>query len=547
MMDINRLLSDELTYELKSRGYDLGDGTVKDKRRLLREAIRNEHLGIGNAIDVNVDAKQELTICATKLEELFGDIQEFDVSNRDNEYSRIKSRLIHVQGRLGRIKVTNSETQAEHNKLSDLINELIGTLEEIYVTARSSNGEPRENNVSLIDHPTPPMSASLLDEPIPLVPNSSLVNEHPRDVDNVPRGDLINLGQGREPTEQPRQNVISQIGSVVEQNPTSRGVSFHSNDNINRVAQKIKSLTCNRQPDVGKHFETQPVAVNSTLQERVYPSCAYASKFIDVSRWKLSFDGTSSVTDFLERLEEMRISRDVSKDQLFNSLAELLEGDAAIWYRFARNRIRSYDEFREVLCSSFLPTNYEERIREILRHRTQAATESLVVYVAYMENLYSKLKDKPSEESRVSYIKGKLLPHLQLALAGKGIKTLDALISIGRDIEEANVSALEYHAPPVNPRNSVEPGLEYRRPSNFCVSVAEPQAVDPLPENNRPSVALPPRQMVPPAVKCWDCNQEGHTRVNCPRPRQKYCFRCGRRDVTVRTCPSCSGNGQQRR
>lgn len=47
-------------------------------------------------------------------------------------------------------------------------------------------------------------------------------------------------------------------------------------------------------------------------------------KHVDVSKWKVTFSGSESVTNFLERVEKLRSSRGVSKEQLLRSVPELL-------------------------------------------------------------------------------------------------------------------------------------------------------------------------------------------------------------------------------
>lgn len=43
------------------------------------------------------------------------------------------------------------------------------------------------------------------------------------------------------------------------------------------------------------------------------------------------------------------------------------------------------------------------------------------------------------------------------------------------------------------------------------------------------------------AVKC--CQQSGHRRQECTAVRKQVCFRCGKPNVAVRTCPVCSSSG----
>nr|CAI5859337.1 unnamed protein product [Callosobruchus analis] len=52
-----------------------------------------------------------------------------------------------------------------------------------------------------------------------------------------------------------------------------------------------------------------------------------------VYRWKLQFDGQSSVTSFLEQISEMQSSRGVSDSQLLRAGPEIFTKDALLWYR----------------------------------------------------------------------------------------------------------------------------------------------------------------------------------------------------------------------
>lgn len=64
------------------------------------------------------------------------------------------------------------------------------------------------------------------------------------------------------------------------------------------------------------------------------------TKYLDVNRWSITkFDRKSSISNFLERIEELRVSRGVSKDQLFRSATELFTDSALTWFRWARQTV----------------------------------------------------------------------------------------------------------------------------------------------------------------------------------------------------------------
>nr|CAI5864337.1 unnamed protein product [Callosobruchus analis] len=92
-MEINRLLGDEITYELQIRGLPIGN-TVEQKRNLLREALRKERLKLIQPPEkCNFSEEHELVTCINKLSELRLAIADFNFANRENEFRRIHTRL----------------------------------------------------------------------------------------------------------------------------------------------------------------------------------------------------------------------------------------------------------------------------------------------------------------------------------------------------------------------------------------------------------------------------------------------------------------------
>lgn len=51
-------------------------------------------------------------------------------------------------------------------------------------------------------------------------------------------------------------------------------------------------------------------------------------------------------------------------------------------------------------------------------------------------------------------------------------------------------------------------------------------------------------------IQCWNCGErDSHMYAECPHPRRRFCYRCGRSGVSIPDCPSskpgnCRGNQQ---
>ena len=68
------------------------------------------------------------------------------------------------------------------------------------------------------------------------------------------------------------------------------------------------------------------------------------SKHSNIEKWNLKFSGeVKKLSDhnFLERVEELRLARNLSTKQIFDSAIDLFEGKALNWFR--GNRTRFHD------------------------------------------------------------------------------------------------------------------------------------------------------------------------------------------------------------
>lgn len=172
---MNRLLSDELSYDLQIRGAP-ADGTVLKRHQRLSGLLRLEKLGtVGyrepSASDDPVRVQEEVDTCTGKITELGAAIQSFDVHNTSNEYRRMQSRLLHVIGRLGRLP----DSCASKSELLSRGSQLLGSLGELVAQPpqdHHSNQTPRTTSGQLLvlDDQNPMLSQHILDDPKALLP-----------------------------------------------------------------------------------------------------------------------------------------------------------------------------------------------------------------------------------------------------------------------------------------------------------------------------------------------------------------------------------------
>lgn len=252
------------------------------------------------------------------------------------------------------------------------------------------------------------------------------------------------------------------------------------------------------------------------------------TKPIPVMRWGVKYTGDNSVLSlnaFIERVEELMTARGVSRDQVFAQALDLFSGRASIWFRANRRQISSWDELVVALREEFQAPDYDEQLFDEIRKRTQGPHESIGMYVSTMTSLFSRLALHIPESNRIKIMLRNLAPFYQSQLGLAEVKSVEELLSIGRKLEWRKACADRY-VPPPRRQQSMEPDLAYMSSSSSVASVETPSR---------------------PTMKCWNCDSEGHLAVRCPAPLRRHCYRCGRRDVTVRNCPKCSLNANRAR
>lgn len=263
-------------------------------------------------------------------------------------------------------------------------------------------------------------------------------------------------------------------------------------------------------------------------------------KSIPVSKWNLTYSGNNqiiSLSAFLERVDEMRIARNVSYEVLFISALDLFTDKALIWYRANRKSFRNWKELVDGLREEFLPVNYDDQLLEEVKRRTQGKDETIGLYLSVMSNLFTRFTVKLTKAQELKILLRNILPFYQSQLGLVEITSVAQLQKLGRRLEACRVS-VETFAPPPSKHRALEPDLAY---AHVMTNLAEldvnssESAVAHVNNNNQSRVN---------SQKCWNCGRIGHRSSQCRQPRTKHCFRCGHPQVTVANCPSCSKNSR---
>lgn len=253
-------------------------------------------------------------------------------------------------------------------------------------------------------------------------------------------------------------------------------------------------------------------------------------KAVPVASWGLKFSGLQrdiSVSAFLERVAELKVSRNSSDRLLFTSAVEFFTGPALMWFRAHRDSFSSWSDIAAGLRSEFQVNDYDDQLMEEIKHRTQGSHESIGLYVSVMKNLFARLTVPVTEQVQVRILQRNILPFYQTQMGLTEVRTVAELLKYGK-ILEARKASVEAYVPPPMRGKTLEPDLAY---------------VGPEPTTSRPRAHLVAASATP--MKCWNCQRVGHRHSQCSSPRKRFCYRCGRPDVVVTSCPQCSGNAKR--
>lgn len=242
-------------------------------------------------------------------------------------------------------------------------------------------------------------------------------------------------------------------------------------------------------------------------------------KAIPVYKWQIKFsgmDGGASLNSFLQQVEDYRISRNVTKDQLVRSACDLFTDDALLWYRAERQSIVNWDDMVEKLRNYFLPANYDQQLLEEINRRKQDPEERFSSYLLKMRSLMSRLTVPLPEKLQVEKIKKNLSPFYLMQMGLTQAKTYAELSQLAGSLDEKK-TLIDNFAPPCTSKGDLEPELGFVSSRGGNVSGAAGQSER--------------------RVRCWTCGKPGHTKSECLN--RKRCKNCGWFGVSTEECRKC--------
>lgn len=289
-----------------------------------------------------------------------------------------------------------------------------------------------------------------------------------------------------------------------------------------------------------------------------------------IGDWQVKFNGDGKkLYHFLERISELAQSRRVRDEDLFNSAAELFIGDAFVWFKSIKSSVDNWQSLIVKLKKDFLHSDVEDDLWDQIKSRKQKSNESVAVFIAHLQVLFSRLTSSPAEVTKIKHIKNNLLPEYITQLALVEIETVNDLATYCRKLEEASyiktkrnphhsVNELkepEHNMPSTSHYNNNNNNFNKHnnsrrfnnnRPQNKANNKTFSNTVNfnPHHENrqSKSSNISETKTGFKSKVVCWNCELPNHVYMNCTSKRNIFCFKCGFKGTKTNECPKCSKN-----
>lgn len=254
----------------------------------------------------------------------------------------------------------------------------------------------------------------------------------------------------------------------------------------------------------------------------------------NIYKWNVQFGDVTqiiSVHGFLERVEELAKARNVSEEKIFESSIELFTSKVLISLRSNRDRFNDWRSLSGLFKKHYHPADYRQRLFQDIMNRTQDTTESIIHYLTCVKSMFRRYGNVDGN-AMLNIISRNLALFYSTQLSY--VTSLRELEDACLQLELKKYRADNYLPPSRRKQNYVDPEFVFVSCGDTSRSVNAISDDSPKPSTSteRSSSA------------CWDCQKVAQ---NCPKPKNLVCFRCGKLNVTVRTCPKCSsGNASKR-
>lgn len=575
-MDPRRLEEDEYLLELDIRDIDPSDPKALDKLFESLNGELKEQLPLPMKMHSNFGTvTKEVSALSWKLSTIL------IKSGDSEELLRNQSRLLHLLARIYRLE-PNAGGHAAVNRLKQEISQSLSNLEQYTMASHAINVALKQNEVSKPTVSLTPQNSTHL--PAPEQPNESDVNASGQLVTTDKQQHLLDKSIP-DSFGHPNNSPVEHFNFGAQSIPLAelRRCLNPMNTNLFRQPPPVSQLERPAAPGGEAHSSIhRPPGCGPRAEPNEMPNI---TRGWCMDKWPLRFGGTPKdlpVDEFLFRVETLARLSNVSQAALTLGLHQLLVGAASSWYWvFIRNQPNAtWAQIREALVIAFQSNVSDAAIRRLIMDRLQRPGERFMEFTLAVQELEVRLINRMTEHELMETFRRNMLPHLQdrlLFLTTNTIRELQLRVQEVEDLAQrqhevqqvrrsmARVHEIAALSPPPQEfgaryQQDFLPHSSFDYPPRTSVNnygsdfVAENEDVRPnyphyqgVDQTNWLCGVTNPldRNQL---IICWNCDEMGHTFLDCLAKRNIFCYGCGAKNYVRPQCPKCAprsllGNG----
>ncbi|XP_046806055.1 uncharacterized protein LOC124419698 [Lucilia cuprina] len=253
---------------------------------------------------------------------------------------------------------------------------------------------------------------------------------------------------------------------------------------------------------------------------------------VKLEKWKISFDGTGSVSDFLFKVETLANRSKCSDEHLMSNFHILLDGKAEQWYWLftKQNRNVTYPLLRHALTKEFGHIESDHEVILKISLRKQSFKECYDDFHSSIVSMNLRFQNPLPDPTLIDIIKRNLNPNLRFLLFNSDSRDLNEFRDKARKAEKV-LRETRFQNPNI---------VQTRNVSEIEVLPEEddsPETIDPQIEALK--FSKKPTKYDFSNIQCWNCLLYGHSYIYCSKPIEKYfCFKCGTKGFLTPNCPN---------
>lgn len=498
------------------------------------------------------------------------------------EIAQCRSRVIHLQGRATRLS-----KHAEQNvHVKNLQHELGRILEKCTMLLSESLSTEGNTGAAAVSIDISPPDAKISNSVVPSEDSSQasgrwvLPVSYSKPFSGVSlsaqgpsTNDVIELDKVESKNVSPQGPSTSQTHAIRDQQPVSAANMNQYIEALVRMlaAGNIALPSADDQPASipADPIPPPPASIPSASHFRPPPSSygqglhppAVVPQVWAMAKWPLRFSGGPKdlpVDEFVFRVETLARLSFLPQAALTLGLHQLLTGAASSWYWvYIKNEPNSsWNHTRRALALAFPSTVSDAAIRRMIMDRVQRPGERFTEFLLAIQELEVRLGNRMSELDLVETLKRNMLPHVQdrlLFMPVQSIQDLQQCVHMVEELAQSQSEVQHLRRGQLRIHELVAPlpvPDEYvaMPPPNYDWTVPPPPGMR----------FFPPQQLNPDQeigalsneyTRCWNCDELGHTYLDCSANRIIFCYGCGEKKVIRPQCPRCSvralqGNGR---